>query len=67
MFNILKNVYNSKQNSNSPHCENGEEEIQTINLTYTRVPLTAELRRRQVEEKLREQYEVPKEKDGTLL
>lgn len=44
-----------------------EEDNSIIHLTYVKVPLTLEVRKRQHEEQLREKYNIPKVKSGILL
>ena len=44
-----------------------EEDSSIIHLTYVKVPLTLEVRKRQHEEQLREKYNIPKVKSGILL
>lgn len=48
----------------SPHRE---DEIPTVQLNYSKVPMTIEMRKRQYEENMRKKYHLHKNKDGRIL
>lgn len=64
---MFKNLFHKEnkqlKGSNVPHGE----DISEVHLTYKAIPMTIEMRRRQMEEHLRRQYNIEKQKEGTLL
>lgn len=45
----------------------GEDDTPMLNLTYTKIPRTLDLVKRENEEKIRAKYNLPKKKTGELL